>query len=206
MPRILIAECKQEVSTFNPHLSGYDDFTLRHGQAILDYHRQVRSEVGGALSVLDANPGVELVPTGVRLCYFPQATYGFVATFLSDRKEQAALEVTLDLHSGREERHLAQVITPDHLSSLPAEPLPEAPHRSVPAGFAVACRQVARSLLPLANQRRRELQEHTGRQIDRGPANGAIEWSQLAPQFAKLDEPVDRKRSSAGTCRSSENS
>ena len=63
MPRILIAECKQEVSTFNPFLSGYDDFTLRHGQAILDYHRQVRSEVGGALNVLDATPGVELVPT-----------------------------------------------------------------------------------------------------------------------------------------------
>jgi microcystin degradation protein MlrC len=61
-PRILIAECKQEVSTFNPVLSGYEDFTLRHGQSILDYHRQVRSEVGGALSVFDATPGVELVP------------------------------------------------------------------------------------------------------------------------------------------------
>lgn len=63
MPRILIAECKQEVSTFNPFLSGYDDFTIRRGQAILDYHRKVRSEVGGALSVFDAAPGVELVPT-----------------------------------------------------------------------------------------------------------------------------------------------
>ena len=63
MPRILIAECKQEVSTFNPVLSGYDDFTIRQGQAILDYHRRVRSEVGGALSVFDATPGVELVPT-----------------------------------------------------------------------------------------------------------------------------------------------
>ena len=63
MPRILIAECKQEVSTFNPVLSGYEDFTIRHGQSILDYHRQVRSEVRGALSVFDATPGVELVPT-----------------------------------------------------------------------------------------------------------------------------------------------
>jgi microcystin degradation protein MlrC len=63
MPRILIAECKQEVSTFNPVLSGYEDFTIRHGQTILDYHRRVRSEVGGALSVFDATPGVELVPT-----------------------------------------------------------------------------------------------------------------------------------------------
>jgi microcystin degradation protein MlrC len=62
MTKILIAECKQEVSTFNPVLSGYDDFTIRHGQEILRYHRGVRSEVGGALSVFDATPGVELIP------------------------------------------------------------------------------------------------------------------------------------------------
>src|ERR1043165_7748784 len=63
MPRILIAECKQEVSTFNPHLSGYEDFCVRRGTEILDYHRAVRNEVGGALSVFDATPGVELIPT-----------------------------------------------------------------------------------------------------------------------------------------------
>lgn len=62
MPRILIAECKQEVSTFNPHLSGYDDFGIRRGQELLDYHRTVRNEVGGALSVFDAAADVELVP------------------------------------------------------------------------------------------------------------------------------------------------
>ncbi|MBI2946778.1 MAG: M81 family metallopeptidase [Verrucomicrobia bacterium] len=63
MPRILIAECKQEVSTFNPVLSGYEDFTIRRGDEIIQYHRGVRSEVGGALSVFDATPGLELVPT-----------------------------------------------------------------------------------------------------------------------------------------------
>jgi microcystin degradation protein MlrC len=62
MPRILIAECKQEVSTFNPHLSGYDDFGIRRGQELLSYHRTVRNEVGGALSVFDAVADVELVP------------------------------------------------------------------------------------------------------------------------------------------------
>lgn len=62
MPRILIAECKQEVSTFNPHLSGYDDFGIRRGAEMLDYHRTVRNEVGGALSVFDNDPGVTLVP------------------------------------------------------------------------------------------------------------------------------------------------
>ena len=61
MQRILIAECKQEVSTFNPHLSGYDDFGVRFGEEILDYHRTVRNEVGGAIGVFD-EAGVEMVP------------------------------------------------------------------------------------------------------------------------------------------------
>lgn len=60
--KILIAECKQEVSTFNPHLSGYDDFAVRRGEEILRYHRTVRNEVGGALSVFDEHADVELVP------------------------------------------------------------------------------------------------------------------------------------------------
>lgn len=63
MPKILIAECKQEVSTFNPHLSGYDDFAVRRGAEILSYHRSVRNEIGGALSVFDKAPDIELVPT-----------------------------------------------------------------------------------------------------------------------------------------------
>ncbi len=62
MRRILIAECKQEVSTFNPFLSGYDDFAVRRGREILDYHRTVGNEVGGALSIFDATDQVEIVP------------------------------------------------------------------------------------------------------------------------------------------------
>ncbi len=63
MPRILIAECKQEVSTFNPHLSQYADFRVRVGDDLLSYHRTVRNEIGGAMSVLEQHPAVELVPT-----------------------------------------------------------------------------------------------------------------------------------------------
>ncbi len=62
MPRILIAECKQEVSTFNPHLSGYDDFAVRRGAALLDYYRSVRNEVGGTLSVFETQGGVDVIP------------------------------------------------------------------------------------------------------------------------------------------------
>ncbi len=63
MPKILIAECKQEVSTFNPFLSQYEDFSISQGDDLLAFHRGGALEVAGALSVFDNTPGVELVPT-----------------------------------------------------------------------------------------------------------------------------------------------
>jgi len=62
MPRIAIAECKQEVSTFSPARSGIDDFRIARKSALLDHHRRVREEVGGAISVFDADSRVELAP------------------------------------------------------------------------------------------------------------------------------------------------
>lgn len=60
--RIIIAELKQEVSSFNPEPSRYTDFRLERGTAALDYHRRVREEVGGALSVFEPLEHVTLVP------------------------------------------------------------------------------------------------------------------------------------------------
>ena len=61
--RILIAECKQEVSTFNPVPSHYSDFYISYGDDILEVHRGGMAEAAGALSVFDALPDVTLVPT-----------------------------------------------------------------------------------------------------------------------------------------------
>lgn len=63
MPRILVAECKQEVSSFNPAPSSISDFRISRGSELFDAHRGIREEVGGALSVFTAAPGVALVPT-----------------------------------------------------------------------------------------------------------------------------------------------
>ena len=62
MPRILVAECKQEISSFNPVPSHYEDFRIVRGGGMLEYHRGVGEEVGGALSVFEADDGVEVVP------------------------------------------------------------------------------------------------------------------------------------------------
>ncbi len=60
--KILIAECRQEVSSFNPVHSGIGDFILHRGSAMLDSHRGRHTEVGGALEIFDA-AGAEVVGT-----------------------------------------------------------------------------------------------------------------------------------------------
>lgn len=62
MMRILIGECKQEISTFNPAVSCYDDFEISFRKGVLLFHDGIRSEVGGALGIFRAN-GVEGVGT-----------------------------------------------------------------------------------------------------------------------------------------------
>ncbi len=63
MFKILVAECKQEVSSFNPVPSHYADFSVRWGEDLLKIHRGGRAEMAGALSVFDARADVQLVPT-----------------------------------------------------------------------------------------------------------------------------------------------
>jgi microcystin degradation protein MlrC len=61
--RILIAECKQEVSSFNPVASCYEDFVVTRGEEVLQRHRGGRGEVAGALAVFAGRGDVDLVPT-----------------------------------------------------------------------------------------------------------------------------------------------
>lgn len=63
MPTILLAECKQEVATFNPQLGCYNDFVVRRDDELVGYHRGLRTEMGGALKILEARSDLRLIPT-----------------------------------------------------------------------------------------------------------------------------------------------
>ena len=63
MPGILVAECIDEVSSFNPVPSRYEDFQLRGGDDMLGFHRGVETEVCGALRVFAERRDVEVIPT-----------------------------------------------------------------------------------------------------------------------------------------------
>jgi len=60
--RILVCECVQEVSTFNPVPSTDADFDIRTGDAFIDAQRGRETEIAGALDVFEATPGVTIAP------------------------------------------------------------------------------------------------------------------------------------------------
>lgn len=61
--RILIAGCAQEVSTFNPVPSTYEDFSVARGAEILEQAVGKNSEIAGAVEVFQADGDVEIIPT-----------------------------------------------------------------------------------------------------------------------------------------------
>jgi microcystin degradation protein MlrC len=67
VPRILVVQCMQEISSFNPLPSGYENFLVERGDALLA-QRGRNTALGGAFAVFDARPEIEIVP-----CYSARA-------------------------------------------------------------------------------------------------------------------------------------
>ncbi len=60
--KIVVAECTQEISSFNPLPSQYEDFTIETGDALLG-RRGLNAAIGGALSAFDTRDDVVVLPT-----------------------------------------------------------------------------------------------------------------------------------------------
>lgn len=62
MKRILVAGCEQEISSFNPKPSRYEDFTIETGPALFAAHRDADSCIRGFLDIMGARDDLALVP------------------------------------------------------------------------------------------------------------------------------------------------
>lgn len=62
MTRVLIAQLKQETSTFNPERTYYEDFRIEVGGELMSAYRGTRTELAGAIDVFE-DADVEIVPT-----------------------------------------------------------------------------------------------------------------------------------------------
>jgi hypothetical protein len=103
----------------------------------------------------------------VRPLLFPQIVFWFEATFTSDQKEQEVLPLAVDLHYGRQVRHLDSLLDPAHLGDRFAPALPEATGISRVEAYRLAREQTVRTVAALANTRARELAERLDRQAAR---------------------------------------
>ena len=61
MQRVLIVECMQEISSFNPVPSGYENFHIERGEEMLA-QRGLNTAIGGALPVFEARRTSTVVP------------------------------------------------------------------------------------------------------------------------------------------------
>lgn len=122
---------------------------------------------GRARRAVSLGQGLALHLQRARPLHFAQAVYWLEATFVSDQKEQEIVPVAIDLHHGREMRHLDQLLDRARLAEHPALPLPEARRLTVAAAYPGARERALRTLAALANTRARELSERLERQIVR---------------------------------------
>jgi hypothetical protein len=103
----------------------------------------------------------------IRPMLFPQVVFWFEATFTSDQKEQEVLPLAVDLHYGRQVRHLDPLLAPAHLGDRFSPALPEATGISRVEAYRLAREQTVRTVAALANTRARELAERLDRQAAR---------------------------------------
>lgn len=62
MPKIVLAECMQEISSFNPVPSDYSYFRIERGEELLR-QRGLNTAIGGALAVFEAHDAIDLIPS-----------------------------------------------------------------------------------------------------------------------------------------------
>ena len=63
MKRVLMAVFKQEVGSFNPPPTRYDDFEIRRGAALIDDLRGTNTSTDGVIEVFTEHGAIEMVPT-----------------------------------------------------------------------------------------------------------------------------------------------
>jgi hypothetical protein len=110
-------------------------------------------------------PGFDLTLELSRPLYFPQAIFWFETTYVSDQKEQDLLTAAVDLHHGRQVRHLERLLDHARLAEKPWLPLAEARHAGLASAYPIARDRVVRTLSALANTSHRELSERLDRQL-----------------------------------------
>lgn len=113
---------------------------------------------------LDVPDRVDLKLAGARAMHFTIVVFWFSATYTSDHKEQDIFQVAIDLHYGRQVRHLDRLVDRTRLHDSPTQLLPDVSQKTLAEVYQLARDRTVRSVSAAANLRRRELQQRFHRQ------------------------------------------
>ncbi|MEX2288340.1 MAG: hypothetical protein WD648_14690 [Planctomycetaceae bacterium] len=157
---------------------------------------------------LSCDDGLRFQAHAVRTLDFPQLVFWFEITFISDQREQEIVPLGIDLHYGRQVRHLDALLDCSRLVTAPAVILPEARGITRAAAYLLAREQVVRTVTSLANVRSRELTERLDKQVarmtryyddmqrelDEQAARGAAHSSSDDEKYRSRREALDHQR------------
>ncbi len=146
---------------------------------------QLAARVARALSLEDQ---LTLEIGATRILDFPQLVFWFEATFLSDQREQEIVPTAINLHYGRQVRHLDELLDTRRLLETPPVVYPMASGITRAAAYRLAREQVVRSVTALANVRSRELLERLDKQVAR-----------MNRYYADLEHELDQQAARAAT-------
>ena len=130
--------------------------------------------------------GASLQAPSSRILHYRAALFWFQATFISDEKEQIALTVGVDLHYGRPERHLQQLLQDVALSDARPVAYPDASVIGLAKGYALAREEAVRAITVAAHSRLADLQRFLQRETER-----------INRYFADLRKELDERRERA---------
>jgi len=116
---------------------------------------------------LKLGPGLGLSLGEVRVCHIHACLFWFEATFISDEREQAILEVGVERFYGRPLRHLQATLRQAGVAAAPALPYPDAPSLPLAQAYVLAREEALRSLQVAAHARLAELEGSYRRQAGR---------------------------------------
>ena len=134
-----------------------------------------------------------------RPLHYLSALWWFQATFTSDEKVQETYTIGTDLHYGRINRHLEELVREGGLSVAedPQIAYPDAPAMSLSAGYALARDEAARAITVAAHERLNELQRLLLRETERIGHYFDDSRAELDERAVRAKTPEDGQRFAA---------
>lgn len=142
-------------------------FSFTKQYLLVGFHRPPSEVQKKAIRELQVPDDVKIVFEDSRPLYFANALFFFLATFISDEKEQEMSSTGVDLYYGRQVRHLNELLKKGSFSFSRPMPYPDASRISLMRAYQIALSEVIGTVSAVANTQKQKMEERVAKQIKR---------------------------------------